>query len=173
MKNSMFARFARAYFIFSHFEDVLVLSMTWNDLFCNCVDDVTCAYDDKCSILSCPKRRFKFNSRIVKVHFSGIMTLNNWKVIAETRSYIFRWRSCFRRRRVCLSSLLIPPWVRLHTVFSYSPMCDDALSRYWFRHWRISRITAIWRRPFHIFVNWFFFHNISTFVALLFLVISL
>ena len=33
------------------------------------------------------------------------MTLSNWKVIAETRSYIFRWRSRFRRRGVCLSSL--------------------------------------------------------------------
>ena len=27
-------------------------------------------------------------------------------LIAETRSYIFRWRSRFRRRRVCLSSLI-------------------------------------------------------------------
>ena len=27
-------------------------------------------------------------------------------MIAETRSYIFRWRSRFRRRHVCLSSLL-------------------------------------------------------------------
>ena len=34
------------------------------------------------------------------------MTLNNWKMIAETRSYIFRWHSRFRRRRVCLSSLI-------------------------------------------------------------------
>ena len=39
MKNSIFARFARAFYIFWHFEDVLVLSMTWNDLFCNCGDD--------------------------------------------------------------------------------------------------------------------------------------
>ena len=39
--NSIFARFARAFFIFWHFEDVLVLSMTWNDLFCSCVDDVS------------------------------------------------------------------------------------------------------------------------------------
>ena len=45
------------FFIFWHFEDVLVLSMTWNDLFCSCAD--------KCSILSCPKRWFQFNSRIV------------------------------------------------------------------------------------------------------------
>ena len=34
------------------------------------------------------------------------MTLNNWKMISETRSDIFRWRSRFRRRRVCLSSLV-------------------------------------------------------------------
>ena len=61
-----------------------------------------------------PKRWFRFNSRIVKAHFSGIMTLNNWK-ISETRSDICRWRSRFRRRRVCLSSLislLILPYER-------------------------------------------------------------
>ena len=28
-------------------------------------------------------------------------------MIAETRSYIFRWRFPFRRRRVCLNSLLL------------------------------------------------------------------
>ena len=32
------------------------------------------------------------------------MTLNNWKMIVETRNYIFRWHSRFRPRRVCLSS---------------------------------------------------------------------
>ena len=55
----------------------------------------------------CPKHWFQFNSRIVRTHFSSIMTLNNWKMIAETRSYIFRWRSRFRRRRVCLSLVSI------------------------------------------------------------------
>ena len=40
------------------------------------------------------------------------MTLNNWKMIAETRSDIFRWRSRFRRRCVCLCSLLILPYER-------------------------------------------------------------
>ena len=34
MKNSIFTRFARAFVIFWHFEDVLV---TWNELFCRCV----------------------------------------------------------------------------------------------------------------------------------------
>ena len=31
MKNNTFARFARAFVIFGHFADVLVLSSTWND----------------------------------------------------------------------------------------------------------------------------------------------
>ena len=57
-------------------------------------------------VFLCPKRLFQFNSRIVRTHFSNTMTLNNWKMIAETRSYIFRWRSRFRRRRGCLSSLM-------------------------------------------------------------------
>ena len=38
VKNSIFARFARAYLIFWHFADVLVLSTTWNDLFCSYVN---------------------------------------------------------------------------------------------------------------------------------------
>ena len=105
MKNSIFARFARAFFIFWHFEDVLVLSTTWKDLFCSCVDDVSIWWQMFNFVLLCSKRWFQFNSRIVKKHFSGIMTLNNWKMIAETRGYIFRLCSRFRRRRLCLSSL--------------------------------------------------------------------
>ena len=110
MKNIILARFARAFFFFWHIEDALVLSMTWND--CFALVWTTWTYDDKCSILSCPERWFQFNSWIVKAHFSGIMTLNNWKIIAETRSDIFRWRYRFLRRRVCLSSLLILPYER-------------------------------------------------------------
>ena len=91
---------------FGHFEDVLVLSTTWNDLFCSCVEDVSIWWQIFNLVLLCPKRWFQFNSRIVRTHFSSIMTLNNCKMIAERRSYIFRWRSCFRRRRVCLSYLL-------------------------------------------------------------------
>ena len=112
MKHSFFARLARAFFIFWHFEDVVVLSTTWNDLFCNCVDDVSIWWQMLNFVFLCPKRWFQFNSRIVRTHFSSIMTLNNWKMIAETRSYIFRWRSRFRRRRVCLTSLLILPYER-------------------------------------------------------------
>ena len=106
IKNSIFARFARAFFIFWHFEDVLVLSTTWNDLFCRCVDDMSIWWQMLIFVFLCPKRWFQFNSRVVRTQFSNIMTLNNWKMIAETRSCIFRWRSRFRRRRGCLSSLL-------------------------------------------------------------------
>ena len=106
MKNSIFARFARAFFIVWYFVDVLVLSTTWNDQFCSCLDDVNIRWQIFNFVFSCPKRWFQFNSRIVRTDFSSIMSLNNWKMIAETRSHIFRCRSRFRRRRVCLSSLL-------------------------------------------------------------------
>ena len=102
MKNSTFARI----FIFWHFEDVLAISTTWNNLFCSCVDDVSIWWQMFNFVFFSLKHWFQFNSRIVRTHFSSIMTLNNWKMIAETRSYFFRWRSCFRRRRVCLSSLV-------------------------------------------------------------------
>ena len=41
-------------------------------------------------------------------------------MIAETRSYIFRWRSRFRRRRVCWSSLITLKWriIDVRVVFS-------------------------------------------------------
>ena len=98
---------------FSSFDILKTLSFfLWREMTCFAVVWTTWAYDDKCSILSCPERWFQFNSWIVKAHFSGIMTLNNWKMIAETRSDIFRWRYRFRRRRVCLSSLLILPYAR-------------------------------------------------------------
>ena len=106
MKNSIFARFTRSFFIFWHFEDVLVLSTLWNDLFCSGVDDVSVWWQMFNFVLLCPKRWFQFNSRIVRTHFSSIIPLNDWKMIAETRSYIFRWRFRICRRRVCLSSLL-------------------------------------------------------------------
>ena len=109
IKNSIFARFVCVHFsFFLHFEDVLVLSMTWNDLLCSCVDDVRIWWQMFNFAFLCPKRWFQFNSRMVRTHFSSMTTLNNWKMIAETRCYIFRWHSRFRRRLVCLSSLLLP-----------------------------------------------------------------
>ena len=107
--KNIFARFARAFFIFWHFVDVLVLSTTWNDLFCSCVDDLSIWWQMFNLVLLCNKRWFQLNFRIVRTHFSSIMSLNSWKMIAETRSYIFRWRSRFRRRRDCLSSLMLTP----------------------------------------------------------------
>ena len=107
MKNRIFARFARALFIFWHFEDVLVLCTTWNDLFCRCVDDVSRWWQMFNFVFLCPKRWLQFNSRIGRTQFSSKMALNNCEIFAETGSYIFRWRSRFRRRRVCLSSLLL------------------------------------------------------------------
>ena len=70
------------------------------------VDDVSIWWQMFNFVFLCPKRWFQINSRTVRTHFSIIMTLNSWKMIIETRSYIFRWRSRFRRRRVCWSSLL-------------------------------------------------------------------
>ena len=107
MKNNTFARFARAFFIFGHLADVLDFSTTWNDLFCSCPDDVSMWWQ-MFNFVSLPlKRWFQFNSRIVWTHFASVMTLNNSEMIAEMRSYIFIWRSCCRRRRVCLNSLEI------------------------------------------------------------------
>jgi len=81
------------------------ISKTWNNLFCSCVDDVSIWWQ-MFNFALCLKRWFQFNSRIVRTHFSSIMTLNNWKMIAEKKSYIFRWRSPFRLPPICLSSLL-------------------------------------------------------------------
>ena len=50
MSNNSYARFARAFFIFKHFADVLVLSSKWP--FDLTVVSTTWAYDDKCSIQS-------------------------------------------------------------------------------------------------------------------------
>ena len=75
-EKQYFARFARAFFMFWHFEDVLVLSTTWNDLFCSCVDDVSIWWQ-MFNFVLCPKRWFQFNSRNDRTHFSRIMTLSS------------------------------------------------------------------------------------------------
>ena len=98
--------YARAIFIFWHFVDVLVLSTTWNDLFCSCVIEVSIWWQMFNIILLPLKRWSQLNSRIFKTHFESIVSLNNWETIAETRSYIFRWRSRCRRCRVCVSDSL-------------------------------------------------------------------
>jgi len=101
------------YFSFLNiFADVLVLSTTWNDLFRSCVDDVSIWWQMFNFVCLSLKRWFQFNSRKVRTHFTSIMALKNWTIVAETVSYIFRWR----RRRVCLSSLFtsttpLPVWL--------------------------------------------------------------
>ena len=105
MKNSIFACFARAFLIFDILKTFLFFlrremtcfSVVWTTWACWHMFNF---------VFLCPKRWFQINSRTVRRHFSSVMTLNNWKMIAEKRSYIFRWRSRFRRRRVCLSSLI-------------------------------------------------------------------
>ena len=59
MKNRIFARFARAFFSFWHFEDVLVLSTTSNDLFFSSVDDVSLWWQMFNFVFLCPKRWFQ------------------------------------------------------------------------------------------------------------------
>ena len=82
-------------------------------------------------VLLCPKRWFQINSRIVRAHFSSKMTLNNWKLVVETRSYIFRWRFRFRRRRVCSCSLLAlvrqVPGVIKEVLMKFLLTCLDGL----------------------------------------------
>ena len=85
--KKVFARLAHAFFFFWRFEDVLVFTTTWNELFCSCVDDVSIWWQMLIFLFLCPKRWFQFISRIVKTHFSSIMTLSHWKMIAEARSY--------------------------------------------------------------------------------------
>ena len=75
IKNSIFARLARAFFIFWHFEDVLVLSMTWNELFCSCGDDVSIWWQMFNFVSLCLNRWFQFNSKIVRTHLPSIMIL--------------------------------------------------------------------------------------------------
>ena len=58
------------------------------------------------------------------------MSLNDWKMIAETRGHIFRWRSSFRRRRVCLSSLLIESRRLLLTLLKFLSL-SKMLPRLW------------------------------------------
>ena len=132
MKDIIFPRFARAVFIFWHFVDVLVLSTTWNDLFCSCVDDANIWWQLFNFVLLCPKRWLQFNCTTVRTHFSSIMTLNNWKMIAEIRSYIFGWRSRFRGRRVCCSLIAeIMPFANKHWNFAWFPivLCRLATAR--------------------------------------------
>ena len=65
----------------------------------------------KCQKMKYPRaKRAKILFSIVKyANLWGLLPSSSWLLklpIAETKSYIFRWRSRFRHRRVCLSSLM-------------------------------------------------------------------
>ena len=122
VKNNIFARFACAFFIFGHSADVLVLSTTWNDLFCSCEDDVSTRWQMFNFVFLSLKRWFQFNFWIVTTHFATVMTMNNSEMTAETRSYIFRWLSRCRRRRVCVNSLIPRQEInQYHDRYRYRP----------------------------------------------------
>jgi len=75
MKSNSFACFACALFIFGHFADVLVLSTTWNDLFCSCVDDVSIWQMFNFFFFSSDTLvPMLLNSRILNTHFASIVT---------------------------------------------------------------------------------------------------
>ena len=74
LKNSSFARFARAFLIFLTF---LRRSRFFRDLFCNCVDNVS-ARSQIFNFVFLPLNRWcQFYSMIVGTHFASVMTLNN------------------------------------------------------------------------------------------------
>ena len=83
MKYNSVAFFARAFFIFVHFADVLVLSMTWNDhlFWWSCVDNMSIIWwQYRSNLSSYLKHCFQFNSMIFRIHFSGIMT---WNIVIQ------------------------------------------------------------------------------------------
>ena len=69
IKNRIFARFARAFFIF--FFDILKTFSFFlgREMICSCVDDVSISWQMLIFIFWCPKCWFQFNSRVVKTHF--------------------------------------------------------------------------------------------------------
>ena len=90
-------RFARAFVIFVHFAVVLVPSTTWNSLFCGYMDDIRIWRQIFSFIFPFLSRSYHFSSEIVRKQFENQTTWNNPAMIAEMRSYIFRF--CFRCRR--------------------------------------------------------------------------
>ena len=117
--NSSFACFARVIFIFTYISllfsffrrrEVIYLTVVWM------------AWADRQIFnifLLSPNRWYQFNSKIFRIHFASMMTWNNGEISAETRSYIFGWRSHCRRRRPCLSS----QWKRLTVKELYYCVC--------------------------------------------------
>ena len=107
MKNCGFARFTRDLC----FAAVLVLTTTWNDLFCSCVDNVITLRQLFTFFYLSPNRSHEFTPRKVRAHFTSHKTWNNREVIERRWSYIFRGGSRRRCRCACLTSLhSVLPW---------------------------------------------------------------
>ena len=98
-------------------------------------------------VILSPKRWFQFNSRIVRTHFSSIMNLNNWKMIGETRSHMWRttctWREDIWKYKWLLYSKHTPlltkkpesyaspfsPTILLTFRLTSNPLCSSVLLR--------------------------------------------
>ena len=90
------ARYARAYLFFVHFSAVHVISKTWNYFFCSSVDN-----------LRTWRKSINFLPKLfIGVRFVTQTTRNNLEIIAETWSYIYRWRPRSRGGPPCFSSLV-------------------------------------------------------------------
>ena len=101
LKNNSFARFARAFFSFGHLTDLLVLSTTWNDLFCRCGRRERLMRSAQFCLLN-SKALVSFNLlQDSKNTFCQrlVLAFNNWEMIAEMRSYmlddfLLSWTLC-------------------------------------------------------------------------------
>ena len=106
MNNNSFARSVHVYFSFLDISHTFS-SFPRREMICFAVVWTTWVYDDNVQFyLPTSKALVPINSSILRTHFASVMTLNNWETIAETRSYIFRWRFRCRRRRLCMSCLI-------------------------------------------------------------------
>jgi len=98
-RDDSFARFICAFFIFGPFADVLVISTTWNDLFCSCVHAGSIWW-----------QLWSTGSNIIPWYLENVFHAKWHRIIEKLlkkRNYIFRWRSCCRQCCPCLSSLLL------------------------------------------------------------------
>ena len=114
--------------------------------------------DEKCTCKACKNTVFHF--QICK--FVGFLLPSSSCLlklpIVETRSYIFRWRSPFRRRRVCLSFLLwyVTGWQKQLALkkqcksYAFIVLNDSQMLVFWDLQTRLAR-------PF--FKQYFVFHS--------------
>ena len=102
MNNYSFARFVRVFYFY--FSTICCRSRPFHDVkwcvsrlqLCARREDIMRNFHFFFFLSS--NRWYLFYSTILRRHFAGQMTWNNWEMITETGSSIFRWRSrCCRR----------------------------------------------------------------------------